>query len=215
MRSYSQYCSLAKALDVIGDRWTLLIVRELLLRGGSRYTDLRDGLPGIATNLLADRLRALEADGVVEREDAPPPVATTLFRLTPRGQELKPVLEALVRWGVPYMVEGPAEKDVFRSHWLTWPAELFLHDSEPDGPAVAVELRTGEEPVVVEAAGGEVSARRGSAEHPDAVLSGGPHPILGVLNGELDPDEARGRGVAIEGDERVLERLRPRSPQPD
>src|SRR2546425_7044906 len=84
MRSYGQYCSLAKALDVIGDRWTLLIVRELLLRGACRYTDLRDGLPGIATNLLADRMRDLEEKGIVRRQAAPPPIATTLFQLTPR-----------------------------------------------------------------------------------------------------------------------------------
>ena len=77
MRSYGQYCSVAKALDVIGDRWTLLIVRELLLRGACRYTDLKNGLPGIATNLLADRLRELEAAGIVVREQAAPPVATT------------------------------------------------------------------------------------------------------------------------------------------
>ena len=85
MRSYGQFCGLAKALDVIGDRWTLLIVRELLIRGACRYTDLRNGLPGIATNLLAERLRELEEAGVIEREEAPPPIATTLFRLTPRG----------------------------------------------------------------------------------------------------------------------------------
>src|SRR3979409_2476971 len=102
MRSYGQYCSVAKALDVIGARWTLLIVRELELRGACRYTDLRNGLPGIATNLLADRLRELEHAGVVAREDAPPPVATALFRLTPRGAQLRPVLESLVRWGMPF-----------------------------------------------------------------------------------------------------------------
>ena len=79
MRSYGQYCSVAKALDVVGDRWTLLIVRELLLQGPCRYTDLRNGLPGIATNLLADRLSELESAGLVRREEAAPPVATTLF----------------------------------------------------------------------------------------------------------------------------------------
>jgi len=81
MRSYRQYCSLARTLDVLGDRWTLLIVRELAIRP-CRYTDLRDGLPGIATNLLADRLRELQAAGVVTAEAAPPPVATTLYTLT-------------------------------------------------------------------------------------------------------------------------------------
>ena len=91
-RTYGQYCALAKALDVVGDRWALLIIRELLLRGACRYTDLQTGLPGIATNLLAARLRRLEADGVVRREAAQPPVAITLFHLTERGKELEPVL---------------------------------------------------------------------------------------------------------------------------
>ena len=109
MRSYDEYCALAKSLDLVGDRWTLLIVRELELRGACRYTDLRNGLPGIATNLLADRLRELEHEGVVVREEAPPPIATTLFRLTPRGAELRPVLESLVRWGMPLMTaDNPA-----------------------------------------------------------------------------------------------------------
>ena len=91
MRSYGQYCAVAKALDVVGDRWSLLIVRELLLREACRYTDLLEGLPGIATNLLADRLRELESAGVVCREGAPPPIAATLFRLTDRGRELQEV----------------------------------------------------------------------------------------------------------------------------
>src|ERR1700751_2402967 len=98
MRSYDEYCSIAKSLDVVGDRWTLLIVRELAQRGACRSPDLRTGLPGIAPNLLADRLRELEQAGVVAREDAPPPVATALFRLTPRGEELRPVLDGLFRW---------------------------------------------------------------------------------------------------------------------
>ena len=105
MRSYDEYCAIAKSLDVVGDRWTLLIVRELSLRGACRYTDLRNGLPGIASNLLAERLRELEANGVVAREEAPPPIATTLYRLTPRGEQLRPVLMGLVRWGVPLMTE--------------------------------------------------------------------------------------------------------------
>ena len=85
MRSYGQYCSIAKALDVIGDRWTILIIRELLIRGACRYTDLKNGLPGIATNLLSDRIRELESAGLIRREDAPPPIAATVFRLTETG----------------------------------------------------------------------------------------------------------------------------------
>src|ERR1700757_2727915 len=99
MRSYGQYCSVAKALDLVGDRWTFLIVRELLLRGACRYTDLRAGLPGIATNLLAERLRELEGAGVISSRAAPPPIATTLFSLTERGAALEPVIMQLGRWG--------------------------------------------------------------------------------------------------------------------
>src|SRR5207302_9460106 len=105
MRSYDEYCALAKSLDVVGDRWTLLIVRELALRGACRYTDLRNGLPGIATNLLTERLRELENAGVIAPQEAPPPIATTLYRLTPRGGQLRPVLASLVRCGMPLMTE--------------------------------------------------------------------------------------------------------------
>ena len=207
MRSYGQYCAVAKALDVIGDRWSLLIVRELLLRGGSRYTDLRNGLPGIATNLLAERLRDLGTAGLVTREDAPPPIATALFRLTPRGEELAPVLHELFRWGIPYMVEGPEPEDEFRSQWLSWPAELFLTDSEPAQPPIAIELRAGGEPVVLETAGGEVHAHLGRAAQPDAVLTGTPHVILGVLSGQLDLPSARALGLQYEGDPDALDRM--------
>ena len=212
MRSYGQYCAVAKALDVLGDRWTLLIVRELLLAGPSRYTDLRAGLPGIATNLLADRLRELEAAGLVAREEAPPPVATTLFRLTPRGEAIGPVLNELGVWGVPLMAEGPAPEDQFRARWLAWPAELFLTDTEPDGPPLMVELRAGDDPVVLEVSGGEVQVRPGVAADPDAVVTGSPHVMLGVLSGGLELAEARRRGLTIEGDAGVLERLRPELP---
>src|SRR4051812_23503443 len=122
MRSYGQYCALAKALDVIGDRWSLLIVRELILRDACRYTDLREGLPGIATNLLADRLRELESAGIVSREKAPPPVATTVFRLTERGLALRPAVHALGRWGAPLLGDDFGDES-FRSHWIALPLE--------------------------------------------------------------------------------------------
>src|SRR5215470_10991017 len=133
MQSYGQYCSVAKALDYVGDRWTFLIVRELLLRGACRYTDLKNGLPGIASNMLADRLRDLESSGVIRREDAPPPVATTLFHLTEAGLELAPVVQAIGWWGVRFMAE-PADGDEFQGHWFTFPVSYFLRDRDPDGP---------------------------------------------------------------------------------
>lgn len=135
MRTYGQYCGIAKALDTVGDRWTLLIVRELLALGPCRHTDLRNGLPGIASNLLVDRLRELEEAGLIHREAAPPPVATTLFSLTERGRTLEPVLRELSRWGVPLLRE-PGGNDTFRTHWLDMPARA-LTDHRPDQPAIA------------------------------------------------------------------------------
>jgi DNA-binding HxlR family transcriptional regulator len=206
MRSYGQYCSVAKALDVIGDRWSLLIIRELLLQGPCRYTDLRNGLPGIATNLLSDRLRELEAAGLIRREEAAPPVATTLFHLTEAGAGLDSALNALGAWGIRYMVQ-PADGDEFRSHWFAFPVALFLHDSDPDGPPLSIELRPGGRPAVVEVSGGEVRTRLGEVSSPDLVLDGPPRIILGLLAAYLTPAEAQHRGLTIIGDPALLRRL--------
>src|SRR5262245_40604155 len=206
MRTYGQYCAVAKALDVVGDRWTLLIVRELLARGPSRYTDLRNGLPGIATNLLADRLREMEEAGIVSRAEAPPPVATTLFDLTLRGRDLEPVLEQLGRgWGA--LLAKPAKGDAFRSHWLALPARHNLRDHAPGRPPVTLEVRAGDEPLVVETAEGGVRVRPGSVAHPDAVLTGPPPLVVRVLAGRLDLAAARAAGVRYEGRAEVLGRL--------
>ena len=99
MRSYGQYCAVAKALDVLGERWTLLIVRELLIRGPSRYTDLRAGLPGIATNLLAERLRALEQEGIVARHSYPESPPRVEYELTDKGTALLPIIAAMRAFG--------------------------------------------------------------------------------------------------------------------
>lgn len=206
MRSYDEYCAAAKALDVVGDRWTLLIVRELALRGACRYTDVRNGLPGIASNLLSERLRDLEQAGVIAREDAPPPVATTLFRLTPRGEELRPVLDGLVRWGIPLMVEEKPD-DAVRSQWLTWAVEMMLADRQPEAPSVTLELQTGDQPIVLELGDGAVRARLGSTDRPDATLAGPPRPIMGLLLGLLELDDAKAVGVSYKGDPAILERI--------
>jgi DNA-binding HxlR family transcriptional regulator len=212
MRSYHQYCGLAKALDVVGDRWTLLIVREFLLVERSRYTDLQKGLPGIATNMLSDRLRELEEAGIVGRESAPPPVATTLYYLTPRGTELEPVVHALGRWGGPLMSE-PATGDAFRSHWLALPAKLYLTDNTPQRRPVTIEVRAGDEPMIIEAGHGAVRIIEGAAKNPDAVLSGPPDVVAGVFSGRLSLTRARARGLHYEGDPEILRRVQPRLPR--
>ncbi len=206
MRSYDEYCSIAKSLDLVGDRWTLLVVRELSLRGPSRYTDLRNGLPGVATNLLADRLRDLEAAGLVAREEAPPPIATTLFRLTERGAGLKPVLDELMRWGLPLMVEQ-RDEDAVRSHWLAGALEVMLGDRRPGGDPVTLELRLGDGPIVLTAGDGGVKLSLGAASDPDAALAGPPRPIMGLLLGYLDLAAAEAMGVTVEGDAEVIGRF--------
>lgn len=211
MRSYGQYCSVAKALDVVGDRWTFLIVRELLLRGACRYTDLRAGLPGIATNLLADRLRELESAGLVQREEAPPPVATTLFQLTGAGLELEPVLQAIGQWGMRFMAR-PAQGDEFRGHWFTFPVSYFLRDRDPGAPPATIELRAASDPVVIEVSGGSVRTRLGSAAAPDLVLAGEPRLIMALLSGHRSAAEAKDLGLEVSGDDTVLRRVLPDSP---
>lgn len=206
MRSYQQYCAVAKALDVVGDRWVLLIVRELMSSGPSRYTDLLKGLPGIATNLLADRLKEMEKNGIVRSYAAPPPVATTLFELTERGQSLRPLLEELGRWGAP-MMGVPQPGNVFRSHWLVFPLDAYLEDRTPGEPPVVVEIRTGDEPMVVETVDGKVRTRRGTVPNPDAVLTGRPGLVLGLLSGRLDLAEAKKRGLEFHGRTGALRRI--------
>ncbi|MBV9336717.1 MAG: helix-turn-helix transcriptional regulator [Solirubrobacterales bacterium] len=206
MRSYNEYCAIAKSLDVVGDRWTLLIVRELAERGACRYTDLRNGLPGIASNLLAERLRELEHAGVIAREDAPPPIATTLFSLTPRGEQLRPVLDELVRWGIPLMTEQ-APDDAIRSHWLAAAVELMLTDRQPAAAPATLELQTGDQPIRIEIRDGRIRTRLGQGESADATLAGPPRTIMGLLLGLLDLTDAKANGVTFQGDLATLDRI--------
>ncbi|MBO0683058.1 MAG: transcriptional regulator [Candidatus Dormibacteraeota bacterium] len=207
MRSYGRYCACAKALDLVGDRWTLLIVMELMILGPCRYTDLQQGLGGrVATNLLADRLREMEEAGIVRRETARPPVATSLFVLTERGHELMPVLRELGRWGAPLLAEAPAD-DEFRTHWLAIPLGEYLTDRSPELPPVTLELRTGDEPVVLETVEGRVRVRPGRLEHPDTVLSGPYRLIFRLLMGRMALEEALAAGVRCEGDPEVVRRV--------
>jgi DNA-binding HxlR family transcriptional regulator len=208
MRSYRQYCALAKALDVIGDRWTLLIVRELLVRGACRYTDLLYGLPGIATNLLTKRLRDLERTGIVDRVACPPPVATDLFQLTARGKELEAVVMQIGLWGAPLM-EGSSREDVFRLHWLAPAIRHCLRDQTPDQPPVTIDVRAGGERIFIETADGCVDVRASATQSPAGVLTGKPRSLFDVLMGKFALGDARAVGVSYEGDLEVLRRVQP------
>ncbi|MES4908320.1 helix-turn-helix domain-containing protein [Streptomyces sp. NPDC000395] len=125
-RSYDQYCAIARALDAVGDRWTLLIARELLA-GPRRYTDLHTDLPGVSTDMLASRLKDMERDGVLARRKLPPPASVAVYELTPHGHALLPVLTALAAWGAPALAERQPT-DAIRAHWFALP---LLHRLGP------------------------------------------------------------------------------------
>lgn len=162
-REYGQFCPLAKALDVLGERWTLLIVRELLT-GPKRYTDLRQGLPGLATDLLAARLRELQKAGVVTQRDVPRPTPATVYELTERGRALKPAILELGRWGRPLLREPTHDR--LPESALSLGLEATFHpdaavgldetyDIEVDGTRVTARVHDG----TIDVTSGETSER--------------------------------------------------------
>ncbi len=190
-KAYSQYCPIACSLGLVGERWTLLVVRELM-QGPKRYTDLVDGLHGIGTNILAARLKELEAAGLVERRKLPPPAASTVYELTPSGQQLRPVLHELARFGARLM--GPPPLDALEEGWLVEALDLAL---SPVSPAGRLAFRIGEE----EASLVDGIARPGLVDDPDVFVESD---AIGfyhlVVNRQTE-------GVRIEGDFQVLERM--------
>ncbi|WP_405139481.1 winged helix-turn-helix transcriptional regulator [Nocardia sp. NBC_01388] len=202
MRSYGQYCGLARSLEVVGDRWNLLIVRQLLI-APARYRDLIDGLPGIATNLLADRLRDLETSGVIERRLASAG-SVVEYALTPWGAELRRPIESLIRWSTPLMLRGP-EGDSFRPEWLALAVPALLDTRVEVRPSAAIGLEIGGPPLQLRStpSGFAVGPHDGRAL--DATVRADPACILGLAAGALTLSDARALGlVEIDGDESVV-----------
>lgn len=187
MRSYRQYCGVARSLDVIGDRWTLLVVRELLVRP-CRFTDLVAGVPGIPRNLLAERLRSLEAAGLVAREDE-------RYVATDRGTALKPVLRELIRWSVPLMLTGQGD-DAVRGHWAGGAAEALFADTDLAGLAgLEVGVEADGEELALRVEDGRLRSVPGPAADPDVVLRGTLEGVMATLAGVATdrPVEVTGR----------------------
>ncbi|MEU3652508.1 helix-turn-helix domain-containing protein [Streptomyces sp. NPDC032161] len=156
-RSYDQFCAAARSLDSVGDRWTLLIVRELLA-GPRRYTDLHADLPGVSTDVLASRLKDMEQNGLATRRRLPPPAAASVYELTERGRGLLPVLSALAEWGAPALDER-RPTDAVRAHWFALPLLRVLDGTTHAG---VVEVRLDEGEFHVRAGGGTPGAGRGA-----------------------------------------------------
>lgn len=204
-RSYDQYCSAARALDLVGDRWTLLIVRELLA-GPRRYTDLHADLPGVSTDVLASRLKDMERDGLSTRRRLPPPGVAYVYELTTRGRELLPVLQALGAWGSAALGERRAT-DAVRAHWFALPLLRGLAGLA----AGLVEVRLEEGPFHVWVGGqeGPVYGEGGAPGEPDVRLTIDAMTRGALGRGELSlRDAVRWGRVEVVGEGALAKELR-------
>ena len=191
-KRYDQYCPIAHALGLVGERWSLLIVRELL-QGPRRYTDLAASLPGIGTNILAARLKELESCGLVTKHRLDPPAASQVYELTPHGQGLKPVMRELALWGLR-SIDAPTDEDDLAPGWLYGAIDTVF---APFAPSGSFEFRIGRE--VAGLVDGE--AKHGSVESPDVVVEGAVDSFYWLFV------ERRWKGVTVEGDRDLLEQL--------
>ena len=212
-RTYDDLCGIARALDVVGDRWAILVVRELVL-GPKRFTDLRAGLRGIGPDMLAARLRDLEAAGVVRTRTLGPPAGARVYELTERGEGLEPVLLELGRWGSLVPPPSPSAKLGVDSAVLALPS---LFDAEAAGDLEATYgLRLDDQPFEVRIARGMVEAERGEPDAPLATLATDPRTFAGLLWQGADLADAERRGsAAVEGDRRAAKRFLRLFPLPE
>ncbi|HXE58248.1 MAG TPA: helix-turn-helix domain-containing protein [Gemmatimonadales bacterium] len=204
-RSYGQYCGLVRALEMVGERWALLIVRDLLV-GPKRFTDLRRGLPGIPSNILADRLRELETAGVVERRLSPRPAGPVVYALTDYGRELEDAVIRLGRWGAKSLGE-PGPDEIVTVDSMIMALRSTFRAEAARGLEADYELRLG--PVVIHARirRGRLEVGAGPLPEADLVIEAGPA-IRALMAGELTPAEAVKSGaVRLTGDRRLLARF--------
>ena len=187
MKNYGQYCPMAHALDLVGERWSLLIVRELLEEGPLRYTDLHCRLGGCGTNILAARLKNLEQGGIVRRRQLPPPAASTVYELTEYGEALRPVMHELAHWGARSL--GPPTSDALEEGWLAGALRIALPPTTP-----CIEFRVANEVAFV--ADGEAYA--GPADAPAAVVEGDVAGFYGLLvDRDLDAVVVKGSKTVV------------------
>jgi DNA-binding HxlR family transcriptional regulator/putative sterol carrier protein len=204
-RTYGQYCGLAHALELVGERWALLLVRDLI-RGPKRFTDLQRGLPRIPTNVLSARLKELEQSGVVRRRILPRPASGVGYELTEYGRELEDVVLRLGLWGAKSMGEPRPEDTLNADSALLGLKALFRPEAARKLRA-SYELRMGEMVVGARIDRGTLTVEEGPLANPDLVLET-EEPFRALLTGELTPGEAITSGrVKVTGDPQLLERF--------
>ena len=202
-RNYGQHCALARALDVVGSRWTLLVIRELL-PGPRRFKDLLGSLPGMGTNVLTDRLRGLEQDGLVERRTLPPPAGSTVYELTEEGRRLEGAMFELARWAFPRMHER-RDSDQLNARWAMLAMKAGYSQEAAEGADGVYEFRVDDELFTIEVRDGEVQLFDGPAREPDAVITTDTETLyaLGTDPDGLERALADGR-LRSEGDPEAL-----------
>jgi DNA-binding HxlR family transcriptional regulator/putative sterol carrier protein len=199
-RTYDQYCSLARALEIVGERWTLLVVRELL-PGPRRYSDLLEGLPGIGGNVLSARLKSLQAAGVIRRTRLPAPAASVVYELTEVGERLQPALLALSRWGMAFL-GAPRPGDRFRPSWVLLGMRATFDAEAAAGVSETYELHIDGETFHARVEDGTVDIRQGPAPEPDVAMELDPDTFLAVGTRELAAEDAIASGrIRLTGDE--------------
>jgi DNA-binding HxlR family transcriptional regulator len=196
-RRYDQYCPVCHALELVGERWSLVIVRELL-KGPKRYTDLIDGMPGVGTNILAARLRDLEAGGIIHKRKLPPPAASTVYELTDYGRELEEPLYALARWGARSL-PPPSKGEDFYPDWGLNAFAALLDPHEAEGVTATYVVRVADDVYTVRLEDSTVHVEAGAADEADLEFSTSRETFFGLASAQLDPRVALAGGdVTIE-----------------
>ncbi|MFC4119086.1 winged helix-turn-helix transcriptional regulator [Nonomuraea zeae] len=205
-RAYGQFCGIARALEMVGERWALLIVRDLLV-SPKRYTDLRNGLPKIPTNILAARLRELERNGLVGRRVLPRPSGAVVYELTEHGYALEDVVLALGRWGAESLGE-PRPDEIVTADSLVMALRSAFEPEAAAGARAGFELRVDEVVVHAWVDDGMLLAAEGTLPGADLAIEGGPGVVKALMAGEITPDGAVEAGlVKLAGNERLLARF--------
>jgi DNA-binding HxlR family transcriptional regulator/putative sterol carrier protein len=205
-RSYGDGCAIARALDVVGERWALLVVRELLL-GPKRYTDLRRGLPNASPNVLSERLRELEAAGVVRRRKLGPPASSRVYELTEWGLELEEIVMSLGRWAARSPIP-PSDAPIASADSIILALRARFDSGAAHGLRARYELQLGEDRFRIDVADDEIKAARGDAHQPDVTIETEPDTLSSVLWGTTSLADAQRSGkMTIEGDKALVERF--------
>jgi DNA-binding HxlR family transcriptional regulator len=204
-RHYEDACAAAHALDLVGERWALLVMRELML-GPKRFSDLRDSLPGISANVLTQRLEGLEAAGVLVRRKLPPPVGAQVYELTEWGYESEPIFQALGRWAARSPLHDPTLPFSAASFCLS--LRTMLDPARAEGLDARIGFRLGRETVLAHLAGGKIEIARGAVDGADLIFEGAPPVVAGAIYGgqPLEALEAAG-ALHLEGDRALAQRF--------